>query len=248
MGAVRDYLSQIFPATEIEQVGIAGFTLYSAVQESLSFASQSPSVLLEDGTRVEDHIINEPKQITIQGVIGDRFIEPKTFDGFVSEITGGVGFIAGLLPPKTAASLQKINAIADDINDAIDQADRIIETGKQISSVFGFGSGAFESIKQQFLNTIIRIRDSKQLITIETSLGVYRDMAISSFEPSKDNESGELVFTLTATQLRFRKIELTEVRFAPSDALNGQVSQKQNKGAQQPEDQPEKSLLSSIFG
>ena len=74
-GSIRDYINGQFEndGKDGEEVGIGGFTAFAQVSEKFKSSASVPVTYLENGTHVNDHIIREPKTISIEGNVSDLF-------------------------------------------------------------------------------------------------------------------------------------------------------------------------------
>jgi len=67
---IRDYINGQYEhdGKDGEEVGIGGFTAFAQIREKFKRSASVPVTYLENGTHVNDHIIREPKTISIEAM------------------------------------------------------------------------------------------------------------------------------------------------------------------------------------
>lgn len=235
--------------TKKEQVGIAGFSLFARVREVTNFKSQAPVTYLEDGSPVQDHIINDPITLTIEGVVGDIYIEKSPLEKRLNQISALIGKTTQFLPQRTVSAIQKANAAINKFRDKVRKIESAVQAG---TSILGFTSPT-KPPQEAFLDLMEASFEGKQLVKIEMRYRTYEEMRITDLSLSKSAESDAVNFTLTAVKIRKVQpvyAENTQLKKAPSGGLGGQASPQANKGAQAPKP-PQDSLLTKgakVFG
>lgn len=234
---------------DISEVGIGGFSLFARVRESVSYRNIVPTDTLEDGTNAADDIINEPITITIEGVVSDVFIEDRSFPEVVEKDLSSVGEITSLLPAKSQQQAQRLSQVNSQVRDAQLQA----ESAERIANnSYEFLNGSKSTVKdaqEKFIDFIESIYFARNPIDVSVKYRDYRNMAITSLDINRDNQSGDTVFSINFQQIDFTTLVFSVVQ-SPSKALSGKVSDASNKGGQNPEsnDSVERSLLSNLIG
>lgn len=233
------------------EIGIGGFRLFAKVDESVSYSNTVPVDVLEDGTNSTDDILNNPIAVSITGVVGDLFVEPKNYPQLISKDFSSVGEISALLPASSQQQLQRISQIDDQLRSATLLAERAERIAGNAYEFFNNSASTVKSEQAKFVEYMEAIYYSRQPITLSTSFRDYKNMALSDLSISKNNQDGETKFTASFIQINYLTLVYTEISSnysAPSAATSGKTSDAANKGGQTPESNTETSLLSSIFG
>lgn len=242
-----------------KRIGIAGFTGFARVRETVNYKADSPNNVLEDGSNASDDIINSPIQLSISGVVADLFAETApTPTDILGVDTSAVGEVNEFLPAQSQAVLQQIAQVNYRINQGIEIANRAERAaGDLYSFITGSGGDSSKTLQQQFIDHMETIYYNKQLIDIEVENRTFSDMQIS-FTLTRDNQSDQYQFTINAKQVNYVSLIFVPVETqysSPSAAVSDKVAGATDKGVQNPEDSaksdPEsnsKSILSSLVG
>jgi hypothetical protein len=229
-----------------EQVGIAGFSLFARVREVTNFKSQAPVTYLEDGSPVQDHIINDPITLTIEGVVGDIYIERSPLEKRLNKINALIGKTTQFLPQRTISAIQKTNAAINKFRDRVRKIESAVQAG---TSILGFTSPT-KPPQEAFLDLMEASFEGKQLVKVEMRYRTYEEMRITDLSLSKLAESDAVSFSLTAVKIRKVQpvyAENSELKKSPSGGVAGQTAGQADKGAQAPKP-PQQSLLSRGAG
>jgi negative regulator of replication initiation len=255
MSLIRDYIDGAFKNESEGDVGIAGFTTLARVRDNISRTREAPVTYLEDGSHVNDHIINKPVIVNIEGNISNVHVKPSPALESIREIETLVGEVAQYLPSRTQSQISRVAGITADVQSRIDQADSAIRTAQKVADRVGYtGPGAQEGPAktniEDFIDKIEGILNSDVLIKIDGPVRTYNNMCITSFEYTLDNTSEAINFSLEAQQLRFAETVFSEIVRNPAEETNRQHQGETNKGAQKPEEVEESFLNStlSLFG
>lgn len=203
-----DKLNSLLPnkTTPQQQVGIAGFTLFARVRDTMELRSRVPLSVVEDGSSIGDHVINDPISITIEGVVGDVYIQQSPLETTFRDVAP-IGKVLNFLPFQTRSQVQKIAGYASQVLDAARRIDDIVKTGNDILQ-FGNKGG---NPQAQFIETIRSLHDAKALIPIQTPFERLEQMRIIMATFTQTAESGEISFKITAQQIRTAKVELSKL-------------------------------------
>lgn len=241
--------SEALGLTEIQEIGIAGFTLFATVSNSVEFSSDVPVYPLEDGSNASDHIINNPIPIKIEGVVADTF---QLFNPIIEEykrIQAEIGSVTKYFPGRTTTQLTQVAGFANDIADITRKVDLAVADGQQALEFFGDSSES-QTIRQKFYQTMKGLHDSKQLTSIQGTYQIYENMRITSLVINEENETETITFSLTAQEVRFASILLTDVSEhfkRPSGGNQGVTDGVKDKG-KQAGTKVENSLFTQITG
>jgi hypothetical protein len=211
-----------------ERVGIGGFTLFALVSDTATRTAQVPSKVLEDGRIASDHIINEPRRITISGVVSDVFVDP-----------------APVTTPERSTLGDSIGDFATFFTDRLEEEAlrmaRIDELYREVQAerrrdLFSDTEGIeTKPVRQQFLDFVQGIYRDKALISVDTVDGILDDMAITSTSLVRDNVTKSVSFNLELVQVLTVTTEAVGIEAfykAPAKTPRQQVSPVVDGGAQ----------------
>ena len=248
---VQDYLDQQLEDPQDKEIGIGGFTALVRIKEQYKLDAEVPATPVEDGSFVNDHIILKPLTLSISGDVSDIHLRASLITSALTSVQAEIGNVASqYAPARTQAQLAQANALANDVTDAIQRVDNLINTGSQVLDLFGNQDTETKSIQEQFLDAMESLRNGKQAIAIDMPFRSHKNMVITSLTISYDNEVGNTEFSLEATQIRLAELQFTETG-TPSAGLGGQADALADSGTQ--EGEPVETsfaseLVSSIFG
>lgn len=230
------------------EVGIGGFRLFARVRDVTNYKSQAPTTYLENGVPVQDHIINDPITISIDGVVGDVFFQKSAIESAINKTNELLGQTGIYLPQRTQSQIQKINAQISNFRDKVRQVDRLIETGRNIVN-FGAQTDT-KSNQEKFIDMMEAYYEAKALVVIDMPFRRLTQMRITDLSIVRDFSSSQISFKISAQKVRFTQplYKLNgELRKAPGGGVSSQTGGLQDKGAQAGKE-PNQSLLSYIRG
>lgn len=249
MANITDYLNRRYDDTPKQRIGIGGFTALAIVEDKTTRTADIPATPVEDGSFVNDHVIINPVRLSIQGNVSDVYVESSPILDDLKRSQATVGAVTQYLPERTAAQTQQVNAIANDIADAIRAADAVLAAGQQVVRFFGNQDQGSKTNQEQFMDAMDSLYYGKQLISIDTKYRRYNNMVITSLEIRRDNQSNSTNFSIEATEFRFASTTFAELVAAPapSEGTGGQLDAEAAKGTQ--EGTPiDSSLLFTVIG
>ena len=232
---LRDYINGQFKYDKKQEVGIGGFTAYATVKERFNMSCAVPTVFLEDGTHVNDHIIRQPITLTIEGSVANVHIKPSRFIDEIITLQSTIGAITKYIPDRTAVQLSKVNALITNVSDAIDKIDSAIAAGRQLSDYIGRVESAELGNMEKFIVNMLSIYNSNRLISIDMPYHTFPNMCITSIEIERDNENNAIFFRLEAQEFRYVQSTYVIVTLNnnPATVMNGQTFGVEYKGVQE---------------
>lgn len=256
MGVARDYLydkaSKYIKSDDKELIGIAGYVAGVRIKEDTTYTANVTTNIVEDGAEINDHIINNPIIINIEGEIGDVEKKADPLIQAYKKALKNVGVVTKYLPKRTQGQISKINSTVLKINDLLNKVDSIIDDGLQIYNLFK--PLETKSERDKFFEHFEKIYNTKQISDIEMSYKVYRNMALISFTITKDGDGNYLGYKMTFQEVRFAKLVVEssgKYIKKSSKSTKNQTSKKTNKGVQntdKPSDAKKSSLIYKTFG
>ena len=233
------------------EIGIGGYRLFARVDDTTTYSSVVPVDVLEDGTSSSDDILNNPISISVNGVVGDLIIESTARSESLGRNFSAVGEITALLPAKSQQQIQRLSQIDNDLRDAALLAER---AQRLVGNAYGFFNNSASTAKSQqekFIEYMEAIHFSRLPIKLSTKYRDYDNMALSDLTVTSDNQTNDVTFTASFTEINYIQlvyVEVSENYSSPAGAVSGKTSDNADKGGQNPEENTETSLLSSIFG
>lgn len=237
--------------SEVQEVGIGGFTLFARVSEGVTYATGVPVHVLEDGSSVMDHLCPQPLSISISGTVADILLAPAVED-IISKTSAKVGTISGFLPARTQSQIQAITDQALAVRDTVDRIGQLVDAGRNALDLFGDKSKS-TPIREQFVDAMEQIYYGRQLVDIEVAYRTHKNMAITSLSITRDNGREALDFTISAVQIRVAETEWSAVNDffqAPAPAVKAQTARPKDIGATDAKNAPaeKQSALSALLG
>ncbi|QMP81681.1 hypothetical protein [Vibrio phage XM1] len=231
------------------EIGIGGYRLFARVRETVNYRNIVPTDTLEDGSSSTDDIINEPITVSIEGVVSNLFVEERQYPQLVSRDFSAVGEITALLPAKSQQQIQRISQIDSQIRDAVLAAERAERLAGKPYEFFGNSGNSAKTEQEKFIDFMEALYFSRRPTEVSVNFRDYKNMALVSFIPVRDNNTKDTRFTADFQQINYSTLVYTPVS-SPSKSVSGKVSDASNKGGQNPESNEtgERSLLSSLVG
>ncbi|WP_313486687.1 phage baseplate protein [Atlantibacter hermannii] len=235
----------------VKKVGIGGFSMFARVNDSTAYPSEVPVDVLEDGSNASDDIINGPMTIRISGVVADIYVDAKPNTAFsLLPDYSKYGEVLEYIPKKTQQQLQKINEIADRLEQRILKVKRLADKGADLFGLVGNpDTGGAKGIREQFVDFIEAVYYGKQLISVEIDYRTHENMALSGLTISTDNQTLDTKFEANFTKVNFTQLTTAPVeRYfkKPSAAAKSKTAGVANKGAQTPSDNSKSGQSKSV--
>jgi hypothetical protein len=241
MAVIRDFIDGQFKDDAEEPVEIGGIKTIARVREKVSRTREVPTTYLEDGSHVNDHIIRNPLTLQIEGSVSNVYRAPSPAVAAQQTLQSELGNITQYAPGRTQAQLSRISGLVADLTGVIDRVDTAIQSGQQAARFLGFTSDEGKTNIENFIDKMEGWMNSDALTSIDMPFRTYRDMAITSLDYERNNQTDSLTFTIEAQQFRFVQTLFVEASAAPNPAAgnNGAQAGEADKGAQEGEDVPE---------
>lgn len=249
--------TEALSSSSTEEVGIGGFTFYATVNDSTTYTTQAPTSVVEDGSYIGDHLINEPIKLSISGDVADIFIAAVTPSKSDSRLPT-VGGTNSFRPGRTTSQQQMVARIIDTAADRRREINEQMTGGANVNKLTGNNSSS-KSYREQFIDFIETLHYGKQLVEISTPFRKHDNMAITGVTITRDNQRRALTFSLTAQKFRIAKTlfaDVSQFYRKPAPQVKSQTAPTADKGAQSPTSgaasgagaKKQKSLLSAITG
>ena len=251
MARIQDFINRQFAETPKQEVGIGGFTALVRVRERMTMGSTIPTTPVEDGSFVNDHIIPKPLVLNIEGDVADVHLDASPSIRQFQRLQAEIGNVTSqYAPSKTQAQLSKINALANDVADAVRAIDNLIDTGDQVLDYFGNKDSESKSLQEQFIDVMDALYKGKQAFAIDMPFRRHEQMVITSLIISYDNQVNTTTFALEAQQIQYADLKFVQVE-KKSPGLFGQADSEVSKGSQEGEQVTESlatQILNAVLG
>lgn len=221
-----------FPLEQDDQtISIAGFHAFALTSEQVKISNVVPTTTLEDGSTIGDDIIPNPTELTISGMVTDKFYLVKRAPHLIGKDFSKVGDLTGLLRNRDQATLQKMSQIDDMIASGVQFGERIERGVRNAVSFAGVENETVNSFLnpindylgiegakkpdeniKNFLVHLDTLQNFRQPIEIITSRKTWKNMAIQSVTlGSKPNESSAIEFNMNLVQINTAALQYTEI-------------------------------------
>lgn len=209
-GDVNSAIVSVFDNT-----GIAGFKFHVPEREEVVMKSEVSTHYVEDNTPVQDHIAQQPVQITLQGLQGDYFYSNHKIESALANVTPIMNLVTPFLPQIDDITAQVKNKITKKNIDAklLQQSDVNTRILSGSTKTFNFNfTDLFQLFQDLYKVTSAQTRaflylealwKSRMIFTVDTSWKRYENMVITNIKPIRDNNADITDFTVTFQQVRF---------------------------------------------
>ena len=153
-------------SSDTQTIGIGGYTAEVRIRDQMILTSTAPTSYLEDGSFVQDHIINDPISFSLTGEIADIIVQSRiNNNAFVSPL-GDIGSIIGFGTSFTTSQQQVIDKAITSISDTVDKI-----ANANPSDIFGLFQGLASdgSVSGSFVQVFLR-----QAVLLVLSLIVFQ--------------------------------------------------------------------------
>jgi len=232
-------------------IGIGGWIADVRINESIELTSDVPDNYVEDGSVIHDHIINNPIVLNIEGEVSEVNIKSKFIDETsIKYIDKTQNILNNVFPARlTNQATQKIKSLIINANDYYSQLEHYAKSVQNLYNIFKNDSKTI-SLQKEFIDFLNRIYYSKELITIETPFGIYKNMRIVSISLTRENIAYQAIkYKITAKEVRFAEtifVDKNKYFKNPSESTKGKVKSQSDKGSVQGK-KVHQSLLYTLF-
>lgn len=201
----------------VGNTGIAGFKFHCPMREEIEMASEATDHYLDNNNPVQDHIIQKPITINLQGFQGDYFYSVNQIEDTLALITPTMSLVKELLPDladitkqiKSSSFFNKTNnyQLVDGVLKTTIQNDlNYVDLFKIFQSLYKLTSAQTRAFF--FLEALWK---SKALMTVETTWKRYDNMAITNIKPIRDENLDITDFRVSFKQLYFTSTNIIDL-------------------------------------
>ena len=258
--------AQAVSSSSEEEIGIGGFKLFARVNQSTQYKAQVPNFVLEDGSYANDHIINDPLVLSINGEIGGNFAKTVKTSYEPEPVQKPSLTQQFYKPMRTASQLTGISYMNKGMSNALSKLNNFKSVSNQIFNTFKSNTQNPRAVtsadtstiekdnQEEFLIFLESVYYAKLLVDVEMPYKKHTDMAITDLSIERDNTNNSVKFTASFKKVQFAQIVYTSASKYFKKPADGATKKKtesaKDKGSQKPEDNKKsnKSLLKTLGG
>lgn len=208
----RDYVDRLANAVlkPKDAKGIAGFVFDMADTETLENSSQITDHYMEDGSFLNDHVIDNPIRITLTGFVGELVAKAEDgLAGLIGQASSRLTQVSGFLGQYTPGMTQTIQGALSATETYVQAANTYLDRTKNLVDAVA-GAAPQPTQQEVAYQTLKALKDGRQLLSVTTPWSYHEDMMIESITPTQSAEStGISSFSVTLKQVRFAEVEVT---------------------------------------
>ena len=221
--------------------GISGWVFDIPMGETLTSKVNISKHYMENNSVINDHAINEPDEITLQGLVGELvYRQPQGIAGALQNAASRLGAVNAYLGPLTQGATQKAAMIAAQAAYVANQAAAIAKRAQNVVSFFS-GEEASLTLQQKAYHEITALQKTHQKVWVLTPWTLHSNMLISQVIARQDETTNDYTdFSITAQEARFTSVQTTtfdegnyksaiDVEVAKKEELGKVAGEKTNK-------------------
>lgn len=220
----------------ISATGIAGFKFNCPQREEILLQNDITDHYMDDGSVVQDHVVQRPIEITLSGLQGDYFYTVNKVEAILSQITPVISLCKTALPLLTPiVKQQKVlfqtakAATGSTFNNLIKAEGAyftanymdLFETFQTIFKLKSTQTRAY-----MFFEALWR---SQLPFTVETTWRRFDNMVVKTVKPVRDNNADITDFTIVCKQVNFASTTTVDLKNM-SGLTRAQMAQSVSKG------------------
>jgi hypothetical protein len=193
--------------------GIAGFKFHVPETELVRFENEITDHYVDTGSAIQDHIVQKPIVITLNGLVGDYFYSNNKIEDFLARIVPTLTLVKEFLPQITKTlgikygkdKLPKLKQVqvaggpqAPIALEAHKNSFNLMDLFKLFQSLYKLKSAQTRAFL--FFECLWK---SRTLFSIETTWKRYDNMAVQSIQAKRDNNADITEFSITCKQITF---------------------------------------------
>lgn len=243
---IEKYLekSQAVVVSSALNQGISGWVFDVPSGESIDESVDITDHWIETGSFVNDHAVIKPVRITLNGFVGNlvyRVPQPGSLGYALSNLSSKLTEVDAYVGPLTNQATAKAAAAINKAKYVADQIDAIAKRATNLINYFT-GNGQQINPMQLAYMQLHALKESKQIVSVQTWLRYFPQMMIENLNPSQDETSNDITsFSVVLKQVRFTEVKVTTFDadlFPPAQAQqaaeavsNGPVQGKQDNSS-----------------
>lgn len=204
--------------------GVCGYVFDVTLDQAVKLESEITDHYVEDNSAIQDHKANKPKEITINGLVGEVvYTGPSLALQALLLVNEKLSMLEALKPGITKGALQKINKAATRIRNGFAFIKSLVNTGINLLDTFKKKSVA-PTKQAAAYEWFEALYSANYLCTVSTPFGFFDNMLIRSISAIQSPESQSYSeFTIVLKEFRAAKTQF--VKLDPSKYQGRAISQ-----------------------
>lgn len=197
----------------IATTGIAGFKFHIPESEMVRFENEITDHYVDTGTAIQDHIVQKPITITLNGYIGDYFYSIHKIEDMVALITPTITLVKEYLP-QVARTLgiklgkqqnPELKLIQLPGGPQAPVSGNVEKHKFNLMDLYKLFQNLYKmkSAQARAFLYFECLWKSRSLFSVETTWKRYDNMAIQSIQAKRDNNADITEFSVTFKQITF---------------------------------------------
>lgn len=202
----RDYSNEQFNVLIAPRSarGIGGFMFDVPEDDQLELNSDITDHFTEDNSYINDHIVNQPIEVTVSGFVGELvFTPPDGLEGVLSRLSSRLSVVDGFLGGYLSQQQQSINRTVSQAEQAVANVNQFLDRAQNLIAFFD-GEDIEDSRQRQAFNKLRALWGAQRIMTIQTPWTYLENMAITNITFLQDDVSEDRSdISVTLKQIRF---------------------------------------------
>lgn len=197
-----------------QSAGIGGYELTIRTDESIKLENSITDYYAEDNSSLQDNIALKPITFTINGIIGEKFMDVKSATSRAEMITNALSPVLPMLPDCTSFILQTLV-----VAEAIEKVARIAleQTSDFINSLMGTPNNASLNNQEQAFLFFYSAYKSRELMEVSLPYATLNNCAITSVEITQPASTR----MLSNIQISFKQMNFASTRSGVGTGATG---------------------------
>lgn len=220
----------------ISATGIAGFKFNCPQREEILLQNEITDHYMDDGSVVQDHMIQRPIEITLNGLQGDYFYAVGTIEAILAKVTPAITLCTTIMPllspiaKQQKTLFQAAKAATGNTLKNLVKAEGAYLTGNYMDLFETFQTiFKLKSAQARAYMFFEALWKSQLPFTVETSWRRFDNMVVKSVKPIRDNNADITDFTITCKQVHFVSTTVIDLKNV-SNLTRAQMAAKVSKG------------------
>lgn len=209
--------------------GISGWEFDLPNGEELHLSATASKSFVESGAFHDDHVVNEPIDVTLSGFIGEKIYKRTAdFFGVTNVLKARLNDVSAFVGPQNAGAIQKATKTISSVQAKVNQINQQLDAAKNmVSFVGGVLSGTGVKTKQQLaFEKLFALWQSKQLCSVLTPWMYFENYLIVDVSVKQNGETDQFSDIVVKLQ-EYRFTALSYTRFNPTLFDNPNLAQAQ---------------------
>lgn len=205
--------------------GISGFVFDVPDTESVVLTSEITDHYTESNSFLNDHVVQRPIEVTLSGFIGRLvFRRPDGLLGGLQFINNRLEAVDAYLGELTPGGVQVAQEAITFVETNVTRINQAIDRTQNLVNAFA-GDGVEDDPIVLAYNNLEALWRSSQIMTVQTPVKYFDDLAITRIAFTQNNESEDIIdIQVSLKQVRFAETEIIQFSdnlFPPRNEVQG---------------------------